>query len=421
MWRSVSKEMVMLVTLGLERWKSFPSKSPGLDLGPLTLLVGPNGAGKSNVIDALRFLQGLSLGYPLGEVFRGRYEGQREVWPGIRGGAAEAARRHETTFAISTGWADSPSARLKTVRFHYVGIDTAGEPALEHESLTHMTASESWKDFDTHASSLRTSAGRAEGDSIRVGIRRTGKGNDVTQTHSAARSLLGQITAEEGVHPDVSSDIAIVREAMRTLAFLDIQPSRMRDYRPKHAATLGTSGENISPVLCGMSASLRADVMGWLEELCAPVIEGIEFDETRLGEVMFFLVERGGAKLSARSVSDGTLRFLGLVTALLTATPGSIIVIEEPDVGLHPSRVHLLAELLEQVSKAGVQVIATTHSATLLASLSRDALGAVIAFARGEDGATVHRRLDQLDGFETLVGSGRLEHLVSTGWLERAL
>ena len=47
--------------------------------------------------------------------------------------------------------------------------------------------------------------------------------------------------------------------------------------------------------------------------------------------------------------------------------------------------------------------------------------GLVDTVVETHDGATVHRRLDQLDGFDTLVGSGRLEHLVSTGWLERSL
>lgn len=93
----------MLTSLRLKDWKSF-GDGPAMPFGPLTLLVGPNGSGKSNVIDALRFLQGAALDLPLGEVLRGRYEGQREVWPGIRGHVAEAARAGTTDFEIETGW-----------------------------------------------------------------------------------------------------------------------------------------------------------------------------------------------------------------------------------------------------------------------------------------------------------------------------
>jgi predicted ATPase len=74
-------------------------------------------------------------------------------------------------------------------------------------------------------------------------------------------------------------------------------------------------------------------------------------------------------------------------------------VLEEPDVGLHPSRIRLLAELLETITdQRGTQVIATTHSPTLLAHLSRKALGHTIAFGRdAEPGDTICSRLQDLD------------------------
>ena len=83
----------MLTSLKLEGWKSF-GKDRGrseLIFAPLTLLVGPNASGKSNALDALRFLQGAALDYPLGDVLRGRWEGQREIWPAIRGSVVEAS------------------------------------------------------------------------------------------------------------------------------------------------------------------------------------------------------------------------------------------------------------------------------------------------------------------------------------------
>jgi predicted ATPase len=184
------------------------------------------------------------------------------------------------------------------------------------------------------------------------------------------------------------------------------------------------SGENISPVLFAMKGKKSlADVVDWLAELTASEIETIDFDQTKLREVMMILVEARGRRTSARSASDGTLRFLGEVVALLTSPRGSLVVLEEPDVGLHPARIRLLAELLEHVTKdRGVQVIATTHSPTLLAHLSKEALGAVVAFGRDPDtGDTRCVRLQDLPHFQTLRDAPNLEHLVSTGWLERAL
>ncbi len=93
----------MLTSLRLKDWKSF-GNGPAMPFAPLTLLVGPNGSGKSNLLDALRFLQGAALDLPLRDVWRGRYEGQREIWPGIRGHIAEAARSGAKSFEIATRW-----------------------------------------------------------------------------------------------------------------------------------------------------------------------------------------------------------------------------------------------------------------------------------------------------------------------------
>jgi hypothetical protein len=279
--------------------------------------------------------------------------------------------------------------------------------------------------FDTHAKALGAQTGLGEGGAVRVALKRSGKGNSLTRTLSAQRSLLGQISsmdrpvqmAVETIH--MASGI---RAALRDAVFLDIRPEAMRDYRPE-GGPLGSSGENISPVLSALPVGLLHDVVDWLSELCSPEIEQIAFDKTQLGEVMMFIVERRGRRVSARSMSDGTLRFLGLLVALLTCAEGSLVVLEEPDVGLHPSRIRLLAELFTSIAeRRKVQIIATTHSPGLLAHLSPETLAAVVAFARDrETGATRCSRLGDLPHFATLRDAENLDHLVSTGWVERAL
>ena len=409
----------MLRSLTLHDWKSFGDSRNRLPLAPLTLLVGPNGSGKSNALDALRFLQGAALDYPLGDVLRGRWEGQREVWPAIRGQVVEAARGDRTRVTLESEW-DLPKVPVDERPLeHSLTVDTKEEALLDAERLARRGQ---YADLDTEANALRGAVGRQPGGAINAGLRATGKGNAQTNTYSSARSLLGQLSPVKRIHPDVIPDAQSIQRAMRSVVFLDIQPRRMRDYRPAHAQVLGTSAENVSPILNAMSAERLDDVVAWLGELCAPDLSGVEFDATKLKEVMFFLVEGADTRISARSVSDGTLRFLGLVTALLTAAPGSLIVIEEPDVGLHPARVHLLARLLEQATEAGdVQVLATTHSPTLLAHLSAESLENVVGLGRDDGGVTVCERLGDMQHFETLRDSRQLDHLVSTGWIERAL
>lgn len=402
----------MLKSLTLTNWKSFGEERNKLELSPLTLLVGPNASGKSNALDALRFLQGAALDYPLGDVLRGRWEGQREVWPAIRGQLIEAARRGKTDFTLETVWA------LPGELAHRITVDTETDGTLEAERVL---KSDTKYAFDTHAAALKGVKGKLQGGAINVALRSKGKGNSQGQAYAASKSLLGQVESGGRADPSAIAEARRVQKALRGLVFLDIQPARMRDYKPEHANVLGTSGENISPKLHALPSEQLADVVDWISELCAPRLDGISFDVTTLKEVMFFL-EEGAAKVSARSVSDGTLRFLGLVTALLTAEKGSVIVLEEPDVGLHPARIHLLARLLEQTTQNGdVQVLATTHSATLLAHLKPESLANVLALGRDSQGTTVCERIGELEHFPTLRNSKRLDQLVSTGWIERAL
>ncbi|HJT98743.1 MAG TPA: AAA family ATPase [Rhodanobacteraceae bacterium] len=408
----------MLKSLTLNNWKSFGERRNRLDLASLTLLVGPNGSGKSNALDALRFLQGAALDFPLGDVLRGRFEGQREIWPPIRGQVVEAARGGLASFRLETEWQFAGLGVGGNLR-HAIAIDTREDALLDSERLG---SSPDIYAFDTHAPTLKNSSGRQAGGAMRVALRTKGKGNSVAETYSAARSLLGQVAEGGRVNPTAIAEARRVQSELRGIAFLDIQPSRMRDYRPEHAHSLGTSAENISPKLRALSSQQLDDVVGWVSELCAPNLSAISFDVTQLKEVMFYLDEQPATKVSARSVSDGTLRFLGLVTALLTSEPGSFIVLEEPDVGLHPARIHLLAQLLEQATADNrLQVLATTHSPTLLAHLAPASLANVVALGRDDEGMTVCERVGDLDHFEILRDSEQLDRLVSTGWIERAL
>lgn len=404
----------MLVGLGLQDWKSFGEVS----LAPfsrVSLLVGPNASGKSNLIDALRFLQGCALGMSAADALRGRYEGQREIWPGVRGGALEAARRDRDEFDLLVYVAHPDAARLTWV----VKVSTVAEPLVRVEIL--------FDENDPTAfwyRSVSTRGGRDDRtksmDVVAV------RGDAAEYPGDPQRLALGRLPAANDGTKEAHVRAQRVHTTLRELIFLDVQPHRMRDYRPDGGWHLGINAENISPVLyrLGQEQPARlADVVDWLSELCGPTIESIDFDRTRLGETMMFLVERGGAKISARSASDGTLRFLGLVAALLTVPEGSTLIMEEPDVGLHPSRLHLLASLFEETTRArDLQIIATTHSPTLLAHLSPTALGDVLAFGRDPDtGCTVAKRVGDLPHYATLRDAKDLEHLISNGWLERAL
>ncbi len=406
----------MLTHLRLTGFKSFEDEE--VPFAGFTVLVGANAAGKSNLLDAVRFLQGVALDMTLADAIRGRWEGGRQTWPGIRGGTADIALRGHEEFTIQSTW------RLEgeTIE-HLLGVEVGPHPLLTRERLTSSEVRGYL--FDTHAAALGEGAGRDEGASIKVALKRTGKGNSPNQTHSASRSLLHQLDLAPPVSPEVRRVASLLRSAMRSAYFLDITPARMRGYVPKHLDVLGLEGENLSALVWSIcqDEDAKLDLVEWLSEVCALEVEDIEFVETSIGDVMLVLVEEGGRRIPARSLSDGTLRFLGQLVALRKAPEGSLLLIEEVENGLHPTRIHLLVQAIEAAVEArSLQVIATTHSPLVLNALSPQTLRTAILAARPpEASGTVLRRLESLPNFDEVVQRRGIDRLLASGWLERAV
>lgn len=406
----------MLTRLRLKDFKSFVDETVELD--GLTILVGSNASGKSNLLDAIRLLQGIALDNTLADALRGKFEGGRQTWPGVRGGAADAARKGESRFYLESDW-EFEGERVT----HGIGVETGAHPLLTSEVLR-SSAVDGYL-FDTNAGALRERAGRDQGSSINVALKRAGKGNSPTQIHSAARSLLLQVDTRAPVSADVDRVRKLLSTAIRGAYFLDITPARMRGYVSQHASELGLEGENVSAMawqLC-QDPEAKADLVDWLAELCAPELTDIDFATTELGDVMLILVENDRRRIPARSLSDGTLRFLGELIALRTAPEGSLLLIEEIENGLHPTRAHLLVEAMEAaVQERGVQVLATSHSPMVLNALSERALHNALLFGRPPDSeGTIVRPLRELTGFNDVVKRRGIDYLLASGWLERAL
>lgn len=374
----------MLTHLHLTSFKSFSDET--VELAPLTFLVGANASGKSNLLDALRVLHALAIGGPIEDVIAGAGS-----WPGIRGGLAEAAFAGEKAFRIESRWTTADSAAQPLLYSIACSVETPAR--ITSETLTSERSGESLLPPPSVSN---------------------------VSPLPFVRTLAGKGNEGHPLRPAVD-----VHDALLRIRFLDLVPEKMRFYSPKSADRLGTSGENLSTAVWRMcqDSTKKLDLIDWLSELCSPKVEDVEFTETDVGDVLLKLVEEGGARVSVRSLSDGTLRFLGLYVSLLTAQPGTLLVLEEPDVGLHPARIHLLCGLLESVTKSrAVQVVATTHSPVVLQSLGEEPLENVVIFGRVPDvRGTVLRRLRELPSFREVVARRGIEHLFTTQWLERAL
>ena len=150
-------------------------------------------------------------------------------------------------------------------------------------------------------------------------------------------------------------------------------------------------GENLPLVLSRLRGDGRQRFVRALQQL----YDGIEDFQVEVGggRAELFVVERGGGEryLPASRLSDGTLRYMALAAILLDPDPPPLVVIEEPELGLHPDVVLSIGRMLVEASRR-MQLVVTTHSPVLVDAL--DDLPSSVIVCDKHDGASVFERLD---------------------------
>lgn len=125
----------------------------------------------------------------------------------------------------------------------------------------------------------------------------------------------------------------------------------------------------------------------------APFFDSFDLYPDRLNETQIELrwLEKGSdAYFNAYDLSDGTLRFIALATLLLQPDLPKTIIIDEPELGLHPFAINKLAAMMKQAAAKGSQVIVSTQSTDLISNFEPED---IITVDR-EDDQSVFRRLD---------------------------
>ena len=121
-------------------------------------------------------------------------------------------------------------------------------------------------------------------------------------------------------------------------------------------------------------------------------------------------------------LSDGTLRFAALAAALFQPDMPGLILLEEIENGIHPTRLRLLVELLRsRAGDGGPQILATTHSPVVLAWLTEADYAHTFFCSRDADGLSVIRPLTEIPQFGDIIKRTPLSGLFAEGWLETAL
>lgn len=212
-------------------------------------------------------------------------------------------------------------------------------------------------------------------------------------------------------------------DLLASMRFLDLIPDRMRQPSFPGQTVLGDGGENLPTALRAICADPKRERMliDWVRALTPLDVDDLQFPTDPVtGLVQLVVREKGGRTCSAYSVSDGTLRFLAMLAALLADDPTRFYFFEELDNGIHPARQWLLLELIEKNTASGaVQVATTTHSPGLLTLVSDDTFKHTSLVCRPETATdAVIRPIAELPDAEELRTSQGLGRLLVGGWME---
>jgi predicted ATPase len=416
----------MISELKIRNFKSL--ESVDLKLGHFNLLVGANASGKSNFLDALRFLQGVGNGFTLDEILDGKPPSSTNVkWDGIRGGSKLVAFRRKDGSAEEeieiAGCILSTS--LYEIRRNGLSYQLKFRPET-HKLMQWLGTMEChWHNDENiylHYENVRSKGLAAGFDSTAREYSRLLKERNPSLTAQEVESRESLSPESFNLSPQAVY-AAHILDLLAKMQFLDPLPTALRNYST-NVAQLGERGEGFAALIHDIESNgSKPALLEWLKELRPDEISDLHAIPGAVNDFMA-AVKEGVNEFPAPACSDGTLRFIALAAAFFQPSMPKILVIEEIEKGLHPSRLRLLLELMRSQSKrTGTQVFATTHSPTLLNWLTEEDRKTTFVCTRdAESGATKMRSLSEVPKLEELIKNNyNLDQLFEEGWLESVL
>jgi predicted ATPase len=411
----------MLKQLILENWKSF--RYAELPIDQLTVLIGTNASGKSNVVEALEFLQRIIRGEDIEAALAGD-----KTFPSIRGGVEWAALKPKTQFtlkALVQGKDD------KTDYLYSITVQTKPFIQVLDEYITRQKNTVPNPQTNNPNYLLRFTLGSNGIPSISAIFTNEKTKIPLTKNFHHRGSILNDLRVIN-FSEHISNEINTVLQSIENIFVLNPIASKMRDYS-RLSESIESDASNIAGVLAGLPDAEKSDVeltlSTYVKDLPEKDIQRIWAEKVgRFGtDAMLYCEEQWKpghiTEIDARSMSDGTLRFLAILTALLTRPENSQLVIEEIDNGLHPSRAQLLVRMLREIgAKRKIDILITTHNPALLDALGPEIVPfVVVAHRDSETGESQLTVVEDIQNFPKLFASASLGKLITTGAIERSL
>ncbi len=382
-----------LKSLRLDGLLSFPPGSDSVELHALNVLIGPNGSGKSNLIEALELLHATPTAFA--SAIRDGGGAREWIWKGSQMTAGSASIEAITN-------PTSAAALRYRLSFSASGQRTEViDEVLEEAERRHSNE----KDVFFY---YRFSRGNPV-INVREAVQRN-------QPHEPRRRTprhleRASLVADESVlsqrkDPDLYPELTWIGQQFgRIQIFREWNFGRYGLIRQPQPADLNVDAllpdsRNLGLILNHLE---HTDAGPRFNHLISRFLPRYQRFSTLIhgNTVQFYLHEQGlKAPIPATRLSDGTIRFMAMLALLLSPVPPSVICIEEPELGLHPDALGLLADLLVE-SSARTQLIVTSHSDALVSALTEKADSVLIC--EHNDGTSLRR-----------VDAAKLSH-----WLEQ--
>ena len=359
---------------------SFPPDMESLDLHPLNVLIGPNGSGKTNLIEAFELLRATPIDFAAAV----RDGGGAEEWLWKGENPANAAELEFVTedMAPSTG-------RPLRYRLEFTSSNSRVEV------------------LDEAIEEVKPDIGHEEP----YFYYRFQRGRPIINVKGAAENIYGRQLKRYLKPENLLPDQSVLAQRREPELYPEItwiggkfgQIQMFRDWtfgryarlrRPQHADLpenrLLPDSSNLSLILNQVQ---HRDPRRF-NKLLKRFFPRFERMSTKIsgGTVQFYLHESDfKSPIPSTRLSDGTVRFVAILAILLAPSPPPLLCIEEPELGLHPDAVALIADLLIEASER-MQIIVTTHSDTLVSALTNRPETVVVCERPGA--GTVLQRLD---------------------------
>lgn len=368
----------MIRSITLTDFLSFGPGAHTLELEPLNVLIGPNGSGKSNLVEAFSVLRAVPRDLPLPI----REGGGVEEWIWRRS-ADDRASASSLDVVFEEGQITEDEHHRKPVRYRVkFGSEAGGFVVLDERIENEHAEPGSHKPYfffgyETGRPMLNNAGGE----------RRHLEPADIDRR----QSILSQRRDPES-YPEVAAVGDRLKEILIYRSWSFGPRARIRETCGADVRTdlLLEDFSNLPARLAALKRhpAMKRKLLDLLTEV-APGFSDIEVIPEG-GRLQLYLTE-GARNVPAHRLSDGTLRYLSILAILLDPGPARTVLLEEPELGLHPDVLPTLRDLLVEASSR-FQLVVTTHSTQLVDAMTEHAESVVVS-EKPED-STLLSRLD---------------------------